>query len=720
MSYEKQGFASGDVLYATQLNAMDDQIADNEEEITGLKSALDENINKLKNAFDSVTYTGEKIITTFKQGIPLFPNRSDRCTTDYFYCHVGDVIFCTDIPEGMKYAIGSNDYDSGWKTADFQRTVNIEGDYSINIAKLNGIDAITPSEITGFSVTVIDKSSYIYKNKNAINTLNSIVNLARKNLIKNLIGRNVGEKYPIGIKSGEKYTVSTANGQNFPVSFRIYYCDANGNYINYSTIPDGVNQYTITLAYENVKFIVLDNSPQTVIQLEIGDTKTPFEPYYKDILECNNIMWTKDISRKGYFVINKNEMVNGTRDNEGYKNYRSRCHSRDIFIPAHKGDHIIASTPDDDGMMIVAVTDDPLGTSVIYTSGWRHTIDVINENEGYYIFLGNSTAESFNGTFKVIPNIYTNSQNDEVFSQEITDTINSVRECQTEPSITFILCTDIHYGMSENGNPYLFDTSAENMKAVLNSIRADFTVCLGDVTEGNSSDTETYAVKVNNAIRNLGVPYLLAIGNHDDNRYKTNSTFTAEDMYRYYDSFVYNSVVFNDNTNGRDYYVDCENYKTRFVVLDSNTVGAYGFASETVTWFQNKALNTPNDYLVVVLVHESSVPVQNYNNSSLANMTAITNAITNYLESGKPIIQFYGHSHCDVAFTSPFLSIGTNCLKFENTNGDPSKWPSGATKPTRVVGEISEDCWDVVVLRPLSRKVNCIRFGAGNNRSFTY
>ena len=42
MSYEKQGFASGDVLYATQLNAMDDQIADNEDEITGLKSAFTE------------------------------------------------------------------------------------------------------------------------------------------------------------------------------------------------------------------------------------------------------------------------------------------------------------------------------------------------------------------------------------------------------------------------------------------------------------------------------------------------------------------------------------------------------------------------------------------------------------------------------------------------------------------------------------------------------
>lgn len=73
MSYEKQGFASGDVLYATQLNAMDDQIADNEEEITGLKSALSEDeilakiqFNKLLDSisFDDWIQLPLKISTT--------------------------------------------------------------------------------------------------------------------------------------------------------------------------------------------------------------------------------------------------------------------------------------------------------------------------------------------------------------------------------------------------------------------------------------------------------------------------------------------------------------------------------------------------------------------------------------------------------------------------------------------------------------------------------
>lgn len=40
MNYAKQGFQSGDILYAAQLNSMDDQIADNAEAIDSIYSAI--------------------------------------------------------------------------------------------------------------------------------------------------------------------------------------------------------------------------------------------------------------------------------------------------------------------------------------------------------------------------------------------------------------------------------------------------------------------------------------------------------------------------------------------------------------------------------------------------------------------------------------------------------------------------------------------------------
>ncbi|MBO7260129.1 MAG: metallophosphoesterase, partial [Bacteroidaceae bacterium] len=290
----------------------------------------------------------------------------------------------------------------------------------------------------------------------------------------------------------------------------------------------------------------------------------------------------------------------------------------------------------------------------------------------------------------------------DAFLPEIRDTIDEIRAEQTEPCIIFPLLTDIHYGTSESGDNYLFDNKTiGNIKAVLKEIRADAIICMGDITHGNSANTKEQAAHINNTLRDLGVPYWLAIGNHDDNRYGT--TFTANDMYAYYTAFVDNKAVFNPDTNGRDFYIDIPNFNIRFIILDSNTIGSYGFPNECVTWFENEALQTPAGCLAIVIVHTSPIAAQNYNSLSITNGTNIANAITAYQSSGKPIVQFYGHSHVDVSFTSPYLSIGLNCTKFENTNGDPTLWPTGATKPSRTMGTISEDCWDVVIIKPASR-----------------
>jgi hypothetical protein len=54
-----------------------------------------------------------------------------------------------------------------------------------------------------------------------------------------------------------------------------------------------------------------------------------------------------------------------------------------------------------------------------------------------------------------------------------------------------------------------------------------------------------------------------------------------------------------------------------------------------------------------------------------------------------------------------------NCQKFENENGDPNLWTEGAVKPQRVAGTESEDCFDIVVVRPESGRIDLARFGAG-------
>lgn len=82
------------------------------------------------------------------------------------------------------------------------------------------------------------------------------------------------------------------------------------------------------------------------------------------------------------------------------------------------------------------------------------------------------------------------------------------------------------------------------------------------------------------------------------------------------------------------------------------------------------------------------------------------------------LIMFSGHNHYDSAVTEPFLSFTMNCQKFENENGDPDLWAEGAVKPQRIAGTASEDCFDIVVVRPESGRIDLIRFGAGEDRFF--
>lgn len=682
--------------------------------ISSLSDEIDDLNSTLQKTVETIAYT------TFVQGARkadtggAITSNATRCTSSrLFALSGGDTISVSGIDNGLKVAIAGCSgttaiMDSGWKTDNYSYTVDSteEGNYFVNIAKSNGSDAIAPADISTLAITI--------KKANA-----SLPTIDAKliNNKRNLIGKNIGKLYPVVINKGDTFTVSTSDGNAASVATGINLYNANREYIDYYTFPSGSASLTRVMGYNNVRFIVQEKTIGVPLQIEIGGIATEYQEYEEQDLD-----YAQQIAGKGYFSFSDiADMVRGTYGPNGYLDYMERLHYKNIYIPAHVGDRVIASSSVHN--VLVAIVSDPQSMGeALYTSGWGRTHNITIQNNGYYVFLAQATQETFNASFTVIPASFANSDPaiSSVFQSEITATVTSVRALQTEPSLVFPLCTDIHYGTAESGDNFLFDRSAQNMLSVMKQIRCDAVVCLGDITEGNSANTEAYAAKVNNMLRNLGKPYLLAIGNHDDNRYETGGTFTASEMYQYYNSFTENTVAYNASTNGRDFYVDYPAYKTRFIILDSNTVGAYGFASETVTWFTNTALDTPADYLAIVLVHESPIPAQNYNNSSVTNGTAIAEAIETYQTNGKPIIQLYGHSHCDVAFTTPYLSIGTNCLKFENTNGDPALWPSGAVKPSRTAGTASEDCWNVVVIRPASRKINFVRFGAGNDREYTY
>lgn len=308
------------------------------------------------------------------------------------------------------------------------------------------------------------------------------------------------------------------------------------------------------------------------------------------------------------------------------------------------------------------------------------------------------------------------------FETEMADTISKVRALQTEPNLTFFLMTDIHAyaDLREDyveGTDELYKTSINNMRYLLQSVPCDYVVNLGDTIEGytTSEDAQTQGNAVSNEIRKIEVPYISVIGNHDDNRYYVSSNDERLTVGERYQVFVNPTRRVVADSTGLNYYIDFDEFKIRLVCLNSVASYGYTYDSATCTWLSNVALNLPTGYKVLVFTHVAPVGAWNYNNTTPANSSTIANAL-----SGVDTMAILcGHNHVDNVYSSPFVGATLCCTKFENENGDPSKWPTGAVKPTRTLGTATEDCWTVVVVRPNSNKINLIRFGAGSDYELT-
>ena len=304
------------------------------------------------------------------------------------------------------------------------------------------------------------------------------------------------------------------------------------------------------------------------------------------------------------------------------------------------------------------------------------------------------------------------------FKDEIEVTRASIKELMTEPCLIFPMLSDIHYGISSE-KPYLIDDCTNNILELSKHFNFDFIACLGDIVQGNKPQevTEEQIEYVIAQFNKIDAPLYVAIGNHDENRdYKP--VFTHTQLYQNYLSHIKN--VFFDNSPvmcNTNYYKDFDDLKLRCIFLNANTNGSYGYSSDTCDWFDSVVEESP--YRFIVFTHISPIPSQNLG-ASYGTDSGSTRIRNTCAESDKFIIMFSGHNHYDHFMVEPFMSFTMNCQKFENSNPNPSTWPEGAVKQKRTVGTATEDCFDIVVIRPGSKKINLVRFGAGEDQEFDF
>lgn len=310
---------------------------------------------------------------------------------------------------------------------------------------------------------------------------------------------------------------------------------------------------------------------------------------------------------------------------------------------------------------------------------------------------------------------------------EMDDTIQKVRAVNNEPSIVFPIVTDIH---RYKATVQTFADMIKNITYFTKEVKCDFVVNTGDTIEGASAKATSFtqAIDAVKDFMNIGVPFLYAHGNHDNNIYSSSSSnqFTlAETFQAFFNSTK--DVTYHFSEGGTEYYIDLDGIGVRVVVINACNSGRgtnYAYGNTTASWLTNTALDT--DHTVLLFEHLSSIASQVWNNCHGTNADAVESALRAFVTNGGTIVELSGHSHMDMAFIQPWLSVMNVCQKFEvaNPNSTNSLKISGfidvKDAPARTAGTYTEDAWTACVLKPNSGELDCIRFGGGCDRYLHY
>lgn len=250
-------------------------------------------------------------------------------------------------------------------------------------------------------------------------------------------------------------------------------------------------------------------------------------------------------------------------------------------------------------------------------------------------------------------------------------------------------------------------------------------------------------------MQSANVPVVRVPGNHDDNRGVVNDVkdatyfITREDWVNACDADW--ATVMDGSTAGVKpyYYKDFDEDKIRVIALDSlvtpfaynasDTDWKFGFSVEEVKWLAEEALNfsdkaDKDGWGIVIFSH---VIGGGYNNAEMQKIIKafidgtsgsvtsngeyepITEAISYDFTAQGPhelICSFQGHYHADKdgsLLGKPLITVN-------------SSLPDTDTDPDRELKTATEDAWDIVTIDRTNRKIYCTRFGAGEDREFSY
>ena len=314
-------------------------------------------------------------------------------------------------------------------------------------------------------------------------------------------------------------------------------------------------------------------------------------------------------------------------------------------------------------------------------------------------------------------------------NSEIEDTVGKMLTASTEKCMLIAFTTDNHYGASDGKN---WNDTINSIKTINNKYKLDVVIDGGDMINGDETVANAKE-RLSGMIADMDIKNVksyAAVGNHDDNSF----TATPQVLIPQADLYALFGRPFSTNydvLNGEKVYgyKDFDSLGIRFIVLDSRLgdtrVGDdplnWGFDTDQISWVENVALDT--DYQVVFFSHCGLTKEYSVGNYQPVNGDVLRGKIETFIGNGGTVIGFFhGHTHWDFigqkSETNGFHEVSTGCSRVQNYT--PSYSPDGATVPTRENGTTSQELIDIICIKPDSREVDMIRFGAGSDRTFTY
>jgi len=336
------------------------------------------------------------------------------------------------------------------------------------------------------------------------------------------------------------------------------------------------------------------------------------------------------------------------------------------------------------------------------------------------------------------------------YADEVERVITKAKLLASEPCLAFAAITDIHYDYNGNTDPppaaskKVFDESVRNIKAVASRVRMDAVISMGDMIDGNVSKAtgREQAAHMMSQFLSVERPFYIALGNHDNNMngYSTSTNtnyFTRAEMREIFMDFMDDAEFCSDGYK-TDFYRDFEKFKIRLIFIYGNSgtysggkPGNYTFGSNTRQFLYTSLNTLPTGYKAIVVTHVPPIANWLYNNTSTTGGESGDTTVDGVTVSGgvKGIINtfandviamLYGHSHEDNVWATPYNGIGICCNRSTANNGEKSKWRENGYMPSRTATNKTADLWDFVMVKPIAKTVELIRFGAGCDRTVHY